>query len=82
MGTGLGPDVLTACRALFDAEQRAGLWRPVPAISPMARMKGTGWIFGVGRALKPVLLFVHGGGFVLGDKGGRSPVTGPMPLSA
>jgi hypothetical protein len=42
MGTGLGPDVLTACRALFDAEQRAGLWRPVPAISPMARMKGTG----------------------------------------
>jgi hypothetical protein len=30
MGTGLGPDVLTACRALFDAEQALGDGRPWP----------------------------------------------------
>lgn len=73
MGQGLGPDTLAACRALFDAEQRA-LADAVPVLAadlaygPDARhlldLYGT-----PGSAHKPVLLFVHGGGFVQGDKG-------------
>jgi acetyl esterase/lipase len=74
MGTGLGPDVLAACRALFDGEQRAlagvtpVLARDI-AYGPGERHRldlyGT-----VDDMPKPVLLFVHGGGFVMGDKGG------------
>ncbi|MDE1914838.1 MAG: alpha/beta hydrolase [Sphingomonadales bacterium] len=75
MGTGLGPDVLTACRALFDAEQRV-LAAATPVLArDMAygpherqRLDLYGTAQGEGR---PVLLFVHGGGFVLGDKGGK-----------
>jgi arylformamidase len=73
MGQGLGPDVLDACRALFDAEQEA-LVRAVPvaagdvAYGPDARHRLD--LYGAaGDVPKPVLLFVHGGGFVLGDKG-------------
>ncbi|HZU65596.1 MAG TPA: alpha/beta hydrolase [Novosphingobium sp.] len=74
MGQGLGPDVLAACRALFDEAQRA-LAAAVPplatelAYGPDARHRLD--LYGeAGGALKPVLLFVHGGGFVQGDKGG------------
>ena len=73
MGTGLGPDLLAACRALFDGEQRAvfmpALARDI-AYGPHERQRldiyaeAGGWP-------RPVLLFVHGGGFVAGDKGGR-----------
>ena len=76
MGTGLGPDVLAACRAVFDTEQSA-LAANLPPLArdltygPDARhlldVYGDG-----GGAPKPVLLFVHGGGFVHGDKGGES----------
>jgi acetyl esterase/lipase len=75
MGTGLGPDTLNACRALFDAEQRA-LAAAVPVLAqdlaygPDPRqcldLYGT-----AGPVPRPVLLFVHGGGFVQGDKGGE-----------
>ena len=74
MGTGLGPDVLAACRALFDAEQSA-LAAAMPSLAqdlsygPDARHRLD--LYGMNRAPKPVLLFVHGGGFVQGDKGGE-----------
>ncbi|WP_068090519.1 alpha/beta hydrolase [Novosphingobium rosa] len=82
MGTGLGPDVLAACRALFDTEQRAG------AIAPSARDIAYGpherhrldLYGGAESALKPVLLFVHGGAFVMGDKGWKEP--GDWPNAA
>lgn len=70
MGTALGPDVLAACRALFDAEQ-AALAARVPVASadcvygpdPRHRLDLYGSRYGT-----PVLLFVHGGGFLKGDK--------------
>eukprot|EP01037_Dinobryon_pediforme_P006414 gene6414-6480_t len=74
MGQAMGPDVLAACRALYDAEQRA----LATAIAPLARDLVYGPdprhqldLYGSpGPAPKPVLLFVHGGGFVQGSKGG------------
>ena len=74
MGTTLGPDVLAACKALFDAEQRA-LAAAVPALAvdcaygpdPRHRLDLYG---SPGAEPKPVLVFVHGGGFVIGSKGG------------
>ncbi len=75
MGTDLGPAVLAQCRVLFDAEQ-AALMAQVPvtaadvAYGPherhrldMYRPRGDG--------LAPILVFVHGGGFLKGDKGGH-----------
>nr|WP_287386631.1 alpha/beta hydrolase [Sphingobium sp.] len=74
MGTDLGPAVLAQCRALFDAEQSALLaQRPMAAADvvygpherhrlDIYRPQGDG--------LAPVLVFVHGGGFLKGDKGG------------
>jgi arylformamidase len=74
MGSTLGPDVLSACRALFDAEQSA-LAAMVSASAcdlaygPDERNRLD--IYGdASGPLKPVLIFVHGGGFVMGDKGG------------
>lgn len=75
MGTGLGPDILAQCRALFDTEQSALL-----AAMPMAqgdiaygpherhRLDIYTPVAAIGPA--PVLVFVHGGGFLKGDKGG------------
>ena len=76
MGMGLGPDVLAACRAVFDAEQSALAARMPPlacdlAYGPDARHRLDMYGQPEGAA-KPVLLFVHGGGFVQGDKGGKS----------
>ncbi|WP_295638250.1 alpha/beta hydrolase [Novosphingobium sp.] len=73
MGTGLGPGVLDACRALFDDEQRALAARqPAAAIdlaygaAPRQRLD----IYAsAGAQGRPVLVFVHGGGFLKGDKG-------------
>ncbi len=73
MGRALGPDILVRCRALFDAEQSA-LAAQVPALArnleygpdPRHRLD----LYGQpGGAPKPIVLFVHGGGFVMGDKG-------------
>jgi len=73
MGQGLGPDVLEACRQLFAPEQEA-LVEAVPvaardlAYGPHERHRLD--LYGAAEgALKPVLLFVHGGAFVMGDKG-------------
>mgnify|MGYP000278760930 CR=1 FL=1 len=74
MGTTLGPDILVRCRALFDAEQLAlaGAVPPLAvdlAYGPHERHRMD--LYGTpAGALLPVLIFVHGGGFVMGDKGG------------
>lgn len=73
MGTTLGPAVLAQCEALFAAEQQA-LAARVPvrardlAYGPDPRQRLD--LYGEGEG-RPVLVFVHGGGFVLGDKGGE-----------
>lgn len=73
MGTTLGPDTLAQCRALFEPEQQA-LAARVPALATdcayglHARQRLD--LYGDAGVTKgrPVLLFVHGGGFVQGDK--------------
>lgn len=76
MGTTLGPDVLQRSRALFDAEQGALASRvPVAAADcvygPHERHRLDLYGGGEGTGLRPVVLFVHGGGFWMGDKGGE-----------
>lgn len=78
MGRTLGPDVLKACQALFDAEQVALMQAMPPLCADIAygpddrhridlyRADGTA----ASPELRPTLLFVHGGGFRMGDKGG------------
>ncbi|MGW8202449.1 alpha/beta hydrolase [Sphingomonas bisphenolicum] len=74
MGTDLGPDVLSQCRALFDADQSV-LREQVPvtvadiAYGPHERHR-LDLYRPQGSDLAPVLVFVHGGGFLKGDKGG------------
>jgi len=76
IGQVLGLDVLETCRAMFSAEQEA-LSASVPAAAcdlaygPHER-HGLDLYGEAGGALKPVLLFVHGGAFVGGDKGNPS----------
>lgn len=71
IGTALGPDVLEACQKLFDDEQKA-LAEAVPAIAldqaygPHERHRLD--LYGAPPAPAPVVLFVHGGGFRIGDK--------------
>ena len=74
MGSALGPDILSRCRQLFDAEQRS-LAVVVPSLAaelpygPHERQRLD--LYGTpAGGLRPVMLFVHGGGFVMGDKGG------------
>lgn len=75
MGTKLGPDVVAACRGLFQAEQAplAAEIAPVAldcAYGPDARNRLD--LYGQGVDPRPVVLFVHGGGFLVGDKGGQA----------
>lgn len=71
MGTTLGPDVLVAVEKLFDAEQQA-LASAVPvaasdeAYGPHERHRLD--LYGTPAGPAPVVLFVHGGGFRMGDK--------------
>lgn len=73
MGTVMGPHVVEACRALFDAEQQV-LAARVPVLAadcvygPDPRHRLDLYRTGDGSGL-PVVLFVHGGGFRMGDKG-------------
>lgn len=76
IGTVLGPQVVTQVRALFTAEQEplAAALPPVAqdcAYGAHPRQRLDLYRAGAdGGALRPVVLFVHGGGFVMGDKGG------------
>lgn len=71
MGTTLGPDVLVAVEKLFDAEQQA-LAAAVPVAAsdevygPDERHRLD--LYGKPASPAPVVLFVHGGGFRIGDK--------------
>jgi acetyl esterase/lipase len=73
MGTQLGPDVLARCEALYDSEQQAlaariaSLANDVP-YGPHQRQRLD--IYAPeGAGPWPILVFVHGGGFLKGDKG-------------
>lgn len=77
MGTKLGPDIVAACRDLFDAEQQALAARIAPlsvdcAYGPDPRNRLDLYREGEAGGPRPVVLFVHGGGFLVGDKGGES----------
>ncbi|WP_234151646.1 alpha/beta hydrolase [Sphingobium sufflavum] len=82
IGTDLGPDVLTRCKALFDDEQQALVARIPPAARDLVygphqrhRLDLYAPIGAGGPA--PVLVFVHGGGFLKGDKGGDAAAEWP-----
>jgi acetyl esterase/lipase len=71
MGTTLGPDVLVAVEKLFDAEQQ----KLAGVVAVAARDQAYGPherhqldIYGKSASPAPVVLFVHGGGFRMGDK--------------
>ena len=71
MGTALGPDVLVSCQRLFDAEQQARadavpVAAAAQAYGPHERHRLD--LYGVPASSAPVVLFVHGGGFRMGDK--------------
>lgn len=72
MGTALGPEVLSRCRALFDAEQAELAARVTPAASDLTYGPDRRHLLDIytpqGTGPWPVVVFVHGGGFVLGDK--------------
>jgi acetyl esterase/lipase len=72
MGHVLGPDVLQACGQLFRGEQRApaaagGRVADLP-YGPAPRQQLDLYLPAAGTAAAPVLLWVHGGGFVRGEK--------------
>lgn len=75
IGTRLGPDVVAAMRDLYEAEQ-APLAAALPplaldcAYGPDARNRLDLYRQGDAGERRPVVLFVHGGGFLVGDKGG------------
>ncbi|MBA15309.1 MAG: esterase [Sphingomonas sp.] len=71
IGTDLGPDVLAACEALFAEAQTALAARFAPVASdqpygPDARHRLD--LYGAPESPAPIVLFVHGGGFRVGDK--------------
>ncbi|TCM19731.1 acetyl esterase/lipase [Novosphingobium sp. PhB165] len=76
-GTRLGPDVVGAVRALYEPEQ-APIAASLPLVAldcaygPDARNRLDLYRSGAAEDLRPVALFVHGGGFLVGDKGGES----------
>lgn len=79
MGQGLGPDVLGAVNALFDVEQRQlkDLWPAAALDVPYGKDERhrLDVYTPQGSTKAPVFIFVHGGGFQKGDKGGTSDWT-------
>lgn len=76
MGTELGPGVVARCRELFAPLQQP-LADAMPPVAcdlaygedPRQRLD----LYSAGKeGARPIVLFVHGGGFVMGDKGGAS----------
>jgi arylformamidase len=77
IGTGMGPDVLEACRKLFDEEQlarmeRQAVWRADCVYGPHPRHRLDLYGSERGEGTQTIALFVPGGGFRVGDKGGPS----------
>ncbi|MCJ2180726.1 alpha/beta hydrolase [Novosphingobium sp. 2580] len=76
MGRSLGPQAVAQCRALLAGEQEPVANTLAPAASDCAygsdprHRLDLYWQGAGGQGARPVVLFVHGGGFVLGDKGG------------
>jgi acetyl esterase/lipase len=74
MGTDLGPDILAQCRALFDGEQAAFAAATPASAADIAYGPHERHRLDIYHpqtdSLVPILLFVHGGGFLKGDKGG------------
>lgn len=73
MGRDLGPAVLAACHAVFDEEQSALAATVDPTSTNVAYADHPRQVLDIygpeGGSLRPVIVFVHGGGFVMGDKG-------------
>ncbi|GLV27880.1 hypothetical protein TomTYG75_04060 [Sphingobium sp. TomTYG75] len=75
MGQALGPDILARCTALFDAEQST-LAARIPATAtdipygPHERHR-LDLYRPQSSSSAPILIFLHGGGFLKGDKGGE-----------
>ncbi|WP_311268390.1 alpha/beta hydrolase [Sphingobium sp. WCS2017Hpa-17] len=76
LGTGLGPDVLGQCRALFDAEQSALLAQVPVTAGDVSYGPHERHCLDLYRPQDddpaPIIVFVHGGGFLKGDKGGTN----------
>lgn len=74
LGTDLGPEILQATHGLFAVEQEEqGPCRPIAA--NLAYGAGERQVLDLyaadrGGGRRPIVLFVHGGGFLRGDKGG------------
>jgi arylformamidase len=73
LGRVLGPDVLRKCEALFAGEQRALAGDGAPAGSDLeygahARQRLDVYAPAAKPRAAPVIIWVHGGGFVRGDK--------------
>lgn len=74
LGTDLGPHVLDQCRALFDDEQMALLAQVPVSVADVSYGPHERHRVDIYRPLEsdpaPIIVFVHGGGFLKGDKGG------------
>ena len=74
LGTDLGPHVLDQCRALFDDEQMALLAQVPVSVADVSYGPHERHRVDIYRPLgsdpAPIIVFVHGGGFLKGDKGG------------
>src|SRR3546814_12572333 len=73
MGARLGPDVLQTTRELFRPAVEALDWAGRPVIADIAygsEERHRLDVYPHDKANAPVLLFLHGGGFVGGDKSG------------
>ncbi|WP_260929011.1 alpha/beta hydrolase [Novosphingobium sp. 9] len=80
MGSGMGPQVVAACRDLFAAEQQGLAEKIAPVALDCAYGDDARHRLDLYRDSEheglPVLLFVHGGGFLMGDKGGEGSQSG------
>lgn len=83
MGQSLGPQVVEACRALYAADH-AALATQVPVLAPDCayglheRQRLDLYCTTTTATDLPVVLFVHGGGFRIGDKAGGANVARTM----
>lgn len=79
MGTTLRPDILVRCKEAFDAEQKRLAEQVLPSATDIAYGPHERHRLDIyapeGIGPFPILVFVHGGGFLKGDKGGEGDWT-------